>query len=148
LEHPIPVNGSPFAIIHCYGLLYHLKNPDQALDFLGKQTSKMLFLETCVSFGQNEEINLVKENQYNPTQAYSGTGCRPTRPWLFKKLKTLFEYVYIPKTQPNHEEFPLDWIAPEKHSASFQRAVFIASREKLMNESLSLSLINIQTRHE
>jgi hypothetical protein len=148
MDHPTPIPGSPFAVTHCYGLLYHLANPEQALEFLGKQTSQMLLLETCVSFGQNEKINLVEENQYNPTQAHSGIGCRPTRPWLFKKLQTLFEYVYIPKTQPNHEEFPLDWTAPEKHHADFQRAVFIASRKKLMNDSLTSSLINIQTRHE
>jgi hypothetical protein len=148
MEHPTLIKGSPFAIVHCYGLLYHLANPEQAMEFLGRQTSKMLLIETCVSFGQNEEINLVEENRNNPTQAHSGTGCRPTRSWLFRKLQTLFEYVYIPKTQPNHEEFPLDWTAPEKHHASFQRAVFIASREKLMNDSLTSSLINIQTRHE
>jgi hypothetical protein len=148
MEHPSSIKGSPFAIVYCYGLLYHLTNPEQALEFLGKQTSKMLLLETCVSFGQTEETNIVKEDQYNPTQASSGFGCRPTRPWLFKKLKMLFEYVYLPKTQPNHEEFPLDWTAPEKHHASLQRAIFIASREKLANESLTLSLINIQTRHE
>lgn len=148
MENPSPVKGSPFAIVHCYGLLYHLAKPEQALEFLGKQTRKMLFLETCVSFGQNEEINPVQEDQYNPTQAHSGTGCRPTRSWLFKKLQTLFEYVYIPKTQPNHEEFPLDWTAPNKHHASLQRAIFITSREKLANESLSLSLLNMQTRHE
>lgn len=148
MEHPSSIKGSPFDIVHCYGLLYHLMNPEQALEFLGKQTRKMLFLDTCVSFGQNEEIIIVEEDQYNPTQSSSGFGCRPTRPWLYKKLQTLFEYVYLPKTQPNHEEFPLNWTAPEKHHASLQRAIFIASREKLTNDSLTLSLINKQTRHE
>jgi hypothetical protein len=148
MGNPSPIKGSPFAIVHCYGLLYHLANPGQALEFLGKQTRKMLLIETCVSFGQNEEVNLVQEDQYNPTQAHSGIGCRPTRLWLFKKLQTLFEYVYIPKTQPNHEEFPLDWTAPNKHHAGLQRAIFIASREKLANESLSLSLLDMQIRQE
>ena len=148
MENPSPLNGSPFAIVHCYGLLYHLSNPEQALEFLSRQTSKILFLETCVSFGNDEAINLVTENRYNPTQADSGTGCRPTRPWLYRKLQTLFEYVYIPMTQPNHEEFPLDWNSREKHHASFQRAVFIASREKLKNKILVPSLIDIQIRHE
>lgn len=137
-----------FDIVHCYGLLYHLSKPEQALSFLSRSTKKMLFLETCVSFGESETINLIRETQSSPTQSYSGTGCRPTRPWLFKQLKGLFEYVYLPKTQPNHEEFPLDWNAPERHQANLQRAIFIASREELKNETLTPSLIMMQTRHE
>jgi len=148
MEHPTALAKSPFAIVHCYGLLYHLANPEQALEFVASQTGKMLFLETCVSFGRDEAINLVEENRFNPTQAQSGTGCRPTRPWLFKKLQSLFEFVYVPKTQPNYEDFPLDWTAPEKHRADLQRAIFIGSREELKNGALASSLIDLQTRHE
>jgi len=148
MESPSHIEGSPFDVVHCYGLLYHLSKPKQALAFLSQNTHKILFLETCVSFGKNEKINLLAEDQSNPSQAFSGTGCRPTRAWLFKELQSLFEYVYLPKTQPCHEEFPLDWTTPEKHKASFQRAVFIASRERLENETLTLSLVLQQTRHE
>lgn len=148
MENPSLVKASPFDVVHCYGLLHHLRNPEQALEFLGRSTNRILFLETCVSFGESKEINLVTEMQSNPTQAYSGTGCRPTRPWLFNQLQGLFEYVYLPKTQPNNEEFPLDWTAPEKHQADCQRAVFIASREPLENKILTPSLIMKQTRHE
>jgi SAM-dependent methyltransferase len=148
MERPSHVKGAPFDIVHCYGLLYHLSDPKQALLFLGKNTRKIMFLETVVSFGENEGINLVWEPQTDPTQAYSGTGCRPTRVWLFKELQELFEYVYIPTTQPNHEEFPLDWTAPEKHTANIQRAIFIASRGRLENEKLTPNLIPKQVRHE
>ena len=148
MEYPSRIKGSPFDVVHCYGLLYHLSNPSQALAFLRQNTKRMLFLETCLSFGENEEINLKREPQGNLTQAYSGTGCRPTRAWLFKELQGLFEYVYLPKTQPNHEEFPLDWTAPEKHQSSLQRAIFIASCERLENETLTPYLITEQTRHE
>lgn len=148
IEHPTPVSGSPFDVVHCYGLLYHLGRPEQALSFLSKNTNRMLFLETCVSFGDKEEIHIISEEQNNPTEAFSGTGCRPTRLWLFNRLQALFEYVYIPRTQPNHEEFPIDWSAPEKHRANLKRAIFIASRERLENEMLTPNLINKQTRHE
>lgn len=147
MEHPSPLKNSPFDVVHCYGLLYHLSNPGLALEFLGGNCKRMLFLETCVSFGDAKEINLEKENQNNPAQAYSGTGCRPTRPWLVEKLQGLFEYGYLPKTQPNHEEFPLDWSASEKHQASLSRAIFIASREKIDNELQTTSLISHQVRH-
>jgi len=148
MDRPSLIDGSPFDIVHCYGLLYHLKNPERALEFLSRSTRRMLFLETCVSFGETEELNPLEENQSDFSQAYSGTGCRPTRPWLFKRLQGLFENVYIPKTQPNHEEFCLDWTPPEKHRTGLMRAIFIASRERLENDMLVPSLINEQIRHE
>jgi hypothetical protein len=148
MEHPCPIEGSPFDVVHCYGLLYHLSTPDQALDFLCRNTGKLLFLETCVSFGDGDFVNLASETQYDLTQAYSGTGCRPTRSWIFKKLGDFFKYVYVPKTQPCHEEFPLDWTAPGKHSASLQRAIFIASHELLEQDVLTPTLIMKQSRHE
>lgn len=145
LESPSRVDGSPFDVVLCYGTLYHLSNPKEALDFLSESTSKMLFLETCVSFGEQEEVHLIKEPD-NPTQAYSGMGCRPTRSWLFRELRRLFQHVYVPTTQPCHSEFPLDWTMPEKHTAGFQRAVFIASRTPLDNEALAPSLLSRQAR--
>ncbi|MGB5080126.1 MAG: class I SAM-dependent methyltransferase [Burkholderiales bacterium] len=147
MDSPAPIAGSPFDVVHCYGLLYHLSRPKEALAFLGRNARKMLFLESCVSFGEAEEIHLVGERQSDPTQAWSGTGCRPTRAWLFGELRGLFEYVYVPATQPCHEEFPLDWTAPEKHTAPLQRAIFIASRERLENEMLTASPASRQTRH-
>jgi len=148
MEAPDYVEGSPFDVVHCYGLLYHLKKPKEALEFLSQNTSGMLFLETCVSFGEDAEINLTGEKQADPTQSYSGTGCRPTREWLFGELQSLFDYVYLPTTQPCHEEFPLDWTTPEKHKVVLQRAIFIASREPLENELLTPVLVRHQTRHE
>jgi ubiquinone/menaquinone biosynthesis C-methylase UbiE len=148
MESPVQVEGSPFDVVHCYGLLYHLGKPKEALAFLSRCTGKMLFLETCVSFGENEEINLTAEEQSQPTQANSGTGCRPTRAWLFRELKALFEHVYLPVTQPCHAEFPLDWTSPEKHKASLQRAIFIASREPMKNDLLTTSLLSRQIRQD
>ena len=148
LEAPLPVEGAPFDVVHCYGLLYHLSNPKEALTFLGQNTGRMLFLETCVSFGDEELIHLKEENQSSPTQAFSGTGCRPTRAWLLKELQSHFQYVYVPQTQPWHEDFPLDWSAPEKYGDYLHRAIFIASRDPVDNESLSLTLMAQQTRHE
>jgi SAM-dependent methyltransferase len=148
MENPAPLDSAPFDVVHCYGLLYHLKNPEQALEFLSRNTQKLLLLETCVSFGDTEAINLVGEVQNDPTQACSGTGCRPTRPWVFKQLQRLFLHVYLPKTQPNHEEFPIDWTAPAAWKGKFSRAVFVASRAPLDNPQLVPNLLDRQTRHE
>jgi Methyltransferase domain len=147
LEKPFLEEAEKFDVVHCYGLLYHMSNPAEVLDFLGKHCQGMLLLETCVSFGNEKQINLIAENQVSPTQAFSGTGCRPTRTWIFDKLKENFEYVYVPLTQPNHEEFPLDWNAPNNHSTSLSRAVFVASRKELNNSILVRELIMEQIRH-
>jgi hypothetical protein len=122
--------------------------PTEALEFLSHNTRKMLFLETCVSFGEEEEAHLTRESDLNPTQAYSGMGCRPTRGWLFRELQRLFQHVYVPTTQPCHSEFPLDWTTPERHTATLQGAIFIASRGQLNNEALASSLLRQQARSE
>jgi len=137
IDHPPSTfEGGPWEVIHCYGLLYHLNDPEGALAFMAKHCSGMLLLETCVSFGETEDVNRVAERQGSPTQAFSGTGCRPTRPWVLSRLKEHFAYAYVPATQPNHEQFTLDWRAPEKHTADFVRAVFIASRAPLTSPLL------------
>jgi hypothetical protein len=101
-----------------------------------------------VSFGSDEQINLIGEEINNPTQAVSGTGCRPTRLWVFTHLKKHFENVYVPRTQPNHAEFPIDWNEPASHREGLSRAVFIASRTPIDNPLLSSRLLDRQSRHE
>ena len=100
-----------------------------------------------MSFGQEESINNVDEPSSNPSQAVSGVGCRPTRQWLMSRLQNLFEYVYVPSTQPNHAEFPIDWTAPKQHKVSLERAIFVASRAPIENEQLLHHLPDQQSRH-
>jgi hypothetical protein len=95
----------------------------------------MLLLETCVSFGAEEALNPCREDGNNPTQSISGGGCRPTRIWVYNQLQRHFEFVYLPITQPDHEEFPLDWTSPSSHP--FNRSIFIASRQKILNPLLT-----------
>ena len=148
MDSPLPISSSPFDVVHCYGLLYHLSRPKDALKFLSGCCKRMLFLETCVSFGNEKSINFVTEDKSIHIYAISGTGCRPTRRWVFETLQELFEYVYVPKTQPNHEQFPTNWTDSSKHQHSLSRAIFVATHEKIDNELLSPSLISHQQRHE
>jgi methyltransferase family protein len=147
---PDKLVGAPFDVVHCYGLLYHLANPERALRVMGANCRKLLFLETCVSFGSHEAINPFSEQREYLSQSFSGTGCRPTRPWVFQQLKREFPHVYCPMTQPNHEDFPLDWNAPQKHRSTFGniRAVFVASRIEIVSDVLASEMLYIQTRHE
>lgn len=148
MENPRDLLGAPFDVVHCYGLLYHLGNPERALDYLGKVSKELLLLETCVSFGTDSSIHLVEENKAKPSQSYSGAGCRPTRVWIREELQKHFPYVYIPTTQPNHEEYPLDWTLPQKHHRPLSRAIFIGSKRPIQNPLLTHDLLDRQKRHE
>lgn len=134
-------------LVYAYGILYHTREPQAALKNMASHCTEILLLETCVSLGDEEHVNLTDETIGDPTQALRGTGCRPTRPWIFKVLKNLFPYVYLTRTQPWHEEFPTDWANPtESNKGGLIRSVFVASRIPLCNPNLSTELLNYQER--
>ncbi|MFX0133320.1 MAG: class I SAM-dependent methyltransferase [Candidatus Hodarchaeota archaeon] len=146
LDNPPGTFNKVFDIIYSYGLLYHLKNPSEAIEFMSSCCRKLLLLETCVSFGNENLLNLCAEDILNPTQSYVGSGCRPTRRWVYSQLKRHFEFVYLPVTQPNHEEFPIDWTRPPSKQI-LTRAVFVASREQINNKFLVEEIPMKQIRH-
>ena len=140
LDHPTDLDEM-FDVVHCYGTLYHLEHPAEALAHLAKHCRSLLLLETCVSFGDEPEVNPVREQSHDSTQAFYGVGCRPTRPWVWDRLTALMPFVYSTVTQPNHEQFPLDWTTPGDVPAKLVRSVFIASRSDLSgNPNLSDTL--------
>lgn len=150
LEKPDVVFDRKFDIVHCYGLLYHLGQPLRAIEYLSSLTNGFLVLETCVSREHNSNENIVMEPSFDPSQALTGKGCRPSRTWLFNSLKQNFKYVYVPLTQPCHEQFPLDWSRSsndaDNHSEQLTRAVFIGSNVHLNNPNLVTDLPQIQSR--
>lgn len=147
LDSPSSTFNKSFDIIYCYGVLYHLKNPTNAIQFMSYVCKNLLLLETCVSYGEDESINPVFENSAIPSESISGQGCRPTRTWVFNQLRKHFEYVYVTKTQPNHEEFPINWVSPPPSPEILTRTVFVASRKKLTNPNLSENILMQQGRH-
>lgn len=147
LENPVPLPDAPFEVIHCYGLLYHLRKPDVAIDYLAGTCSGILLLEACVSPGHDEEIHPVAEDPGNPTWAFSGGACRPTRSWIYNRLKRHFAHVYMPLTQPNHPQFILEWEGKERDDKVLTRSVFIASRHALDNPLLVEGIPMRQEHH-
>lgn len=126
-----------FELVHCYDLLYHMEQPALVLAYLAKHCSGQLLLETCLSFGDDPAVNLVEEVASNSTQAMGGLGCRPTRSWVWDQLNTHFPFVYTTRTQPFHEQFPLNWHdAKTFKSGKLSRAIFIASHVPLNNRNL------------
>jgi hypothetical protein len=130
-------------IVYCYGLLYHLQRPEIGLSVLQRSCRRLLLLETCVSLGDDSRIVFVEEPAENPSQALGAVGCRPTRRWVYEQLKDRFAHVYIPRTQPWHEQFPADWTSG---ADGLTRAVFVASTQALENDLLVNELLEQQAR--
>ncbi len=144
MNEPAPlVNLGTFEVIHCYGLLYHLQEPQAALKVMAQVCSHLMVLETCVASGGDCELHFVQEDSSDFTQSITPLGCRPTRAWVFTELKRHFEFVYQTRTQPNHAEFPLDWSKPVA-DGSLIRAVFVAARHELHLPTLSPSIVESQ----
>ena len=124
-------------LIHCYGLLYHLSNPEAVICSSSKITNCIL-ISTCVSRGTDFSINLVDEDSKVISQAISSQGCKSTRVWIFETLKKYFAHVYCPKTQPHHPEFPVTWDNETtlNTDSDLIRAVFVASHKPIYSDML------------
>jgi 2-polyprenyl-3-methyl-5-hydroxy-6-metoxy-1,4-benzoquinol methylase len=144
LENPAinPLYDKKFDIVYCYGTLYHLSNPEYAVKYMSQRCNGLFLLETCVSAG-GVGPNIVHEHALDPSQSIIGKGCRPNRKWLYELVKSQYEFVYVPKTQPNHEEFPLDWTVPPK--TELTRAIIYGSRTEIKN---NLLLDYLPDKHE
>jgi hypothetical protein len=146
VENPDPKLTGRWDVVYAYGLLYHLSRPAEAIDFTARCCDSLLLLETCVSPGAGIELNPVSEWAENPSQARTGTGCRPTRGWVKEQLGRHFRHVYLTATQPWHPEFPLDWSSPPEDGLN-TRSVFVASREPLDNPLLIEEIPLVQRHH-
>ena len=82
------------------------------------------------------------EPRENASQAINGLGCRPNRKWIYNELSDLFPHVYMPLTQPNHEQFPIDWRA-NYTAGSLQRSIFIASDGAIKNSKICEKLVEM-----
>jgi hypothetical protein len=142
-----PMLNESFDIVYCYGTLYHLRNPEKAIEFLSGCCKKMLLLDTCVTFGNEDALYYCPEDATNPSQSISGIGCRPTRRWVYNQLKKYFRFIYLPITQPNTAEFPIDWTLSPPDRQALTRAIFIASREEIVNKLLTEEIPMKQMRH-
>lgn len=119
-------------IVHAYGLLYHLTNPDKALRHMSAWCRDFLVLETVVN--PSRSITNI-EDASNPTHGVRSVATLLTRPQLLTLLHALFPFVYV---APNHScgqpfGMGIDWIDPRNEV----RNVFVASYRSL-NHLLTL----------
>jgi hypothetical protein len=142
-DQPLDALGR-FDIVYCYGLLYHLGNPERALARMAEVCDGLLLLETAVSPGNHDELLYVRDPDYF-NQAVSGVGCRPTRLWVLNRLRLLFGHAYIPRTQPDHDDFPADWTQPPIQL--MYRSIFVGSRRPLDLPTLGTTVPAQQETH-
>ncbi len=129
-----------FDIGYCYGLLYHITNPEVALNLIANHVKSILLLETCVSFNYEDEVIIHNEDKDSFSQSIYGVGCKPGRKWLYYQLKKHFKHVYMPLSQPDHYEFPIDWLQNSNDDV-LHRAIFIASNNIIENDLLVESIV-------
>lgn len=141
-SHDHLVSMGPFDIVFCYGTLYHLADPGQAILDLSAVCKGVMLIETIVWHVDDGDVRAVGESA-SLNQSLHGQGSRPARDWVLGELKKRFEHVYISTTQPRHPQFPTSWPAPEK---AVNRAVFVASRTRINLPSLTEKLPMEQRR--
>jgi methyltransferase family protein len=141
-DHDLTALGR-FDFAFCYGTLYHLAKPREALAALAGVADTLL-LETCLTPGRHTDVHLVREGPSH-NQAIAGVGCRPTRPWIMETLRALWGHAYTTTDQPDHPDFETDWLVPYKHGN--HRAVFVASRTPIARPKLTEVLPDRQPRH-
>ena len=147
LDAALPAAAPRYDVVYCYGVLYHLSRPAEALAWMCDRAADLLLLETCVSFSSEDEPFLVSEKASSHSQSITGTGCRPSRVWVMNRLREKMPHVYVTATQPQHGEFPLDWTKRgPKSLTGLARAVFVASRAPLNLPSLVSELPMVQRR--
>jgi hypothetical protein len=147
LDGAFPAAAPRYDVVYCYGVLYHLSRPGEALAWMCDRAAGLLLLETCVSFSGEDKPFPVSEKASLQSQAITGAGCRPSRVWVMNRLREKMPQVYVTATQPWHEEFPLDWTAPGPTSSTgLARAVFVASRAPLNLPTLVREAPMVQRR--
>jgi hypothetical protein len=135
VDPPAPgLTAGPFDVIYCYGLLYHLHHPEEALRWMASSNTDFIVLETIVDPGLGSYLNLVQDPD-GKNQSIKQTGCRPTRQWVLDMLKKYWGHGYIAKTQPKDPDFPLNWDQTEPLRNT--RAIFVGSKTPLAHPLLS-----------
>lgn len=122
LEKPIPDFDVEFDWIYNYGLLYHLKNPFEAVRNLASIKHKNMLLETCIEL--NGQENNINEGNHQ-SQALNGIGSRPNLYKLVEELQKIYEKVYYPE-QPKHGWFDIHAVPPPV----LKRIVIICENKK------------------
>ncbi len=124
----------PFDLVLCFGLLYHLENPLQAIRNLAAITEKCLVLESmCVP--QERCSMLLRQEPRQDDQSLAEMALYPSETSLAKMLyRAGFAKVYRVTPLPDHDDFH------ETREHAQRRTVLLASRTPIDVASFRLVL--------
>lgn len=132
-----------YDVVYCYGLLYHMSNPDSVLRRLSEICREKLLLELICS-PSTDDVVIYVDDPAGLNQSTIGAGCRPSRRWILNKLTEYFGHGYISTTQPDHPDFPTDWNVPTQHNT---RAIFVGSKTAIDNPLLLTEPLQQQKKY-
>lgn len=85
LDGDLPAEAHQYDVVYCYGVLYHLSRPAEALAWMCDRAVDLLLLETCVSYSGEDEPFLVSEgflaepgDNRHGVSAFARVGDEPT----------------------------------------------------------------------
>jgi FkbM family methyltransferase len=121
IENPLISRLGPFDLTLCFGLLYHLENPLQAIRNLRSLTKKGLLLESmCLPDGRC--TLLLRQEPRRDDQSLAQIACYPSEAGLVRMLyRAGFAKVYRVMLLPDHEDFR------ETREHAQRRTVLLAS---------------------
>jgi hypothetical protein len=96
--------------------------------------------ETAVSDLKETEPTYI-EDTADPTNAIDSACRLLSREKIFEILRESLPFVYLPVTQPAHEQFLCDWSVAPQPPVNRHRAVFVGSVTPLANAKLSDALL-------
>jgi hypothetical protein len=130
------LHNARFQIVYNYGLLYHLGDPESFLRKSAGFCEGLYLLETAVSDLVEGDTTYI-EDSANVTNAVDGRCHLLSREKIFAILRDCLPFVYMPITQPTHEQFLSDWSAAPQPPVNRHRAIFIGARMPLQNPMLA-----------
>lgn len=105
IENPSCLNLGSFDLVLCFGLLYHLENPFQAIRNLYALSDKYLLIETMVA-PYRSAVSVLYEESQSDNQGPRYLAWMPTESGFVKMLyQAGFEGVYRSTPLPEHEQF-------------------------------------------
>jgi 2-polyprenyl-3-methyl-5-hydroxy-6-metoxy-1,4-benzoquinol methylase len=128
--------GAKFQIVYNYGLLYHLGEPEAFLRQSAVYCEGLYLLETAVRDLIDVETAYV-EDTAELTNSISGTCNLLSRQEIFDILQECLPFIYMPVTQPAHEQFLREWSVAPRSRLGRHRAVFVGSVTRLDSALLS-----------
>ena len=105
-DHPLAPQSFPAAdLVFCFGLLYHLENPFNAIRSLRALTRRFCLIES-IMVPEDQPIVWLVEESSNTNQGFTHFALIPSRTALVKMLYAAgFEHVYEFQGEVGHPDF-------------------------------------------